>query len=143
MHHTTACSKLQLSVLSWFDNNDAHKIKSWQVKGDLQLRKKQRNSLVPNLITFTFCLELSCFKACKAICFACNRAEPAIEFEQSNKIIISLDSCSSSNAASNSGWNTSMQAYKERNKISAVNKYFFTRNVPMHLHFPHYRMRAE
>ena len=115
-----------------------------KVKGGSQVKRKQRNSPVPNLTTFTLCLKQNSSKTRKAICFAWCRAEPATEFEQSNKIIISLDSCSSSNAVSNSGWNTSMQAYTGRNKIiSAADKYYFIRSVPKHLHFSYYGMRAE
>lgn len=114
-----------------------------KVKGSSQVKRKQRNSLVQNLTTFTLCLKQNSSKTRKAICFAWCRAEPAIEFKQSNKIIILLDSCSS-NALSSSGWNTSIQAYRGRNKIiSAVDKYYFIGRVPKHLHFSYYGMRAE
>lgn len=115
-----------------------------KVKGGSQVKRKQRNSLVPNLTTFTLCLKQNSSKTHKAICFAWCRAEPVIEFKQSHKIVILLDSCSSSNAFSSSGWNTSIQAYRGRNKIiSAVDKYYFIRSVPKHLHFSYYGMRAE
>ena len=73
-------------------------------------RRRAEHSLVPNLMTFTFCSFPTQDSACKAICLACRNVSPSMELEQSRQIITSLLSASSGTVIPRFGWNTSMQA---------------------------------